>query len=82
MKKNIHPNYHRIKVVMTDGSSFETRSTWGKENDTLQLEVDPKSHSAWTKVQHFVETGKLARYNERFKGLGKFGFSVNKPSAS
>ena len=39
MKKNIHPNYHKIKVVMTDGSHFETRSTWGKENDTLKLDI-------------------------------------------
>ena len=37
MKKEIHPNYHKIKVVMTDGSEFETRSTWGKENDVLNL---------------------------------------------
>ena len=28
MKKNIHPKYHNIKVEMTDGSQFETRSTW------------------------------------------------------
>ena len=48
MKKNIHPNYHKIKVVMTDGTEFETRSTWGKENDTLKLDIDPKSHFAWT----------------------------------
>ena len=40
MKKNLHPNYHEINVVMTDGSSFKTRSTWGKENDTLKLEID------------------------------------------
>ena len=40
MKKSIHPNYHKIKVVMTDGSEFETRSTWGKENDTLKLDID------------------------------------------
>ena len=30
MKKKIHPNYHDINVVMTDGSTFKTRSTWGK----------------------------------------------------
>ena len=48
MKKNIHPNYHKIKVIMTDGSEFETRSTWGKENDVLKLDIDPKSHYAWT----------------------------------
>ena len=29
---------------MTDGSEFETRSTWGKENDTLKLDIDPKPH--------------------------------------
>ena len=40
MKKNIHPNYHKIKVVMTDGSEFETKSTWGKENDVLKLDID------------------------------------------
>ena len=48
MKKNIHPNYHSIKVEMTDGTQFETKSTWGKEGDTLKLEIDPKSHAAWT----------------------------------
>ena len=42
MKKKIHPDYHKIKVVMTDGTEFETRSTWGKENDTLKLDIDPK----------------------------------------
>ena len=36
MKKNIHPDYHEIEVVMTDGSSFKTRSTWGKASDVLK----------------------------------------------
>jgi large subunit ribosomal protein L31 len=35
MKKGIHPEYHRIKVVMTDGTEFETYSTYGAEGDTL-----------------------------------------------
>ena len=42
MKKDIHPNYHKIKVEMTDGTQFETRSTWGSEGETLKLEIDPK----------------------------------------
>ena len=33
---------------MTDGTEFETKSTWGKENDVLKLDIDPKSHFAWT----------------------------------
>jgi large subunit ribosomal protein L31 len=48
MKADIHPDYHMIKVQMTDGTVFETRSTWGKEGDTLVLEIDPTSHPAWT----------------------------------
>ena len=44
-EKNLHPNYHKIKVEMTDGTQFETRSTWGSEGDTLKLEIDPKSHA-------------------------------------
>ena len=45
MKKDIHPNYHTIKVEMTDGTQFETKSTWGAEGDLLKLEIDPKSHA-------------------------------------
>jgi large subunit ribosomal protein L31 len=27
---------------------FTTRTTWGKKGDTLHLDIDPKSHPAWT----------------------------------
>ena len=48
MKTDTHPDYHMIKVQMTNGTMFETRSTWGKEGDTLQLDIDPTAHPAWT----------------------------------
>ncbi len=72
MKKDIHPDYHPITVVMTDGSSYETRSTYGKAGDTLRLEIDPKVHPAWTGgQQHLLDRGgQLARFNKRFQGLG------------
>src|ERR1700749_2179500 len=54
MKAEIHPEYHTIKVVMTDGSEFTTRTTWGKEGDTLHLDIDPKSHPAWTGGQQQI----------------------------
>ena len=41
MKKDAHPEYHFITVQLTDGSSFRTRSTWGKEGDTMTLDIDP-----------------------------------------
>ncbi len=72
MKKDIHPNYHEINVVMTDGSKFKTRSTWGKEGDTLKLDIDPKSHPAWTGQHRIMDSeGQVARFNKRFSGLGK-----------
>ena len=38
---DLHPDYHQIKVVMTDGTEFVTYSTYGKEGDELHLEIDP-----------------------------------------
>ena len=71
MKTGLHPDYHMIKVQMTDGTVFETRSTWGKEGDTLQLEIDPKAHPAWTGGnRNMVDSGgQVARFNKRFGGL-------------
>ena len=70
MKKDTHPDYHMIKVQMTDGTEFTTRTTWGKEGDTLKLDVDPISHPAWTGgAQRLVDTeGQVARFNKRFGG--------------
>ncbi|MCW2246427.1 large subunit ribosomal protein L31 [Azospirillum fermentarium] len=71
MKKDIHPDYHEITVVMTDGSSFTTRSTMGKAGDTLRLDIDPKSHPAWTGVQKLLDTGgQIAKFNKRFASFG------------
>jgi large subunit ribosomal protein L31 len=30
MKKDTHPDYHLITVAMTDGTTYQTRSTYGK----------------------------------------------------
>ena len=73
MKAEIHPEYHIITVVMTDGTEYQTRSTWGKEGDTLQLDIDPKSHPAWTGGQQQLldRGGRLSRFQKRFSGLIK-----------
>ena len=68
MKKNIHPDYHSINVEMTDGSKFETMSTWGSKGETLKLEIDPKSHSAWTGgKQKLLDKGRVSKFNKKFK---------------
>ena len=71
MKKDIHPDYHDITVVMTDGTEYSTRSTMGKPGDTLKLDIDPKSHPAWTGQHRILDSGgQVARFNKRFSGLG------------
>ena len=72
MKEGIHPDYHEITIVMTDGSSYKTHSTYGKAGDTLRLDIDPKSHPAWTGgQQRLIDSGgQLARFNKRFQGFG------------
>ena len=72
MKSDIHPDYHEITVVMTDGTEFKTRSTYGKAGDTLRLDIDPTTHPAWIGgAQRLVDTGgQVARFNKRFEGFG------------
>jgi large subunit ribosomal protein L31 len=71
MKPGIHPEYHEITVIMTDGTQFKTRSCMGKEGDSLRLDIDPKSHPAWTGVQRIMDTGgQVAKFNKKFAGLG------------
>ena len=72
MKADTHPDYHMISVVMTDGTTYQTRSTYGKEGDTLQLDIDPKTHPAWTGATGALldRGGRVSRFKERFKGLG------------
>lgn len=71
MKSEIHPDYHEINVVMTDGTEFTTRTTWGAAGDSLKLEIDPSTHPAWTGQHRIVDSGgQVARFNKRFAGLG------------
>jgi len=71
VKKNIHPGYHMITVQMTDGSQYQTRSTWGKEGDLMTLEIDPLAHPAWTggNSRLLDAGGQVARFNKRFGGI-------------
>ncbi len=71
MKKDIHPEYHEITMVLTDGTEYKTRSTWGKPGASLRLDIDPKTHPAWTGVHRLIDSGgQLAKFNRRFQGLG------------
>lgn len=69
MKEGIHPDYHPITIVMTDGTRYETRSTWGKAGDVLQLDVDPKTHPAWVGGVNLRKTGQMEKFTNKFSFL-------------
>ena len=72
MKEGIHPAYHTIEVKMTDGTTFRTKTTWGKEGDTMSLDIDPLSHPAWTGQQaKLMDTGgRVSKLKNKYAGLG------------
>ena len=71
MKKDIHPEYHEITVMMTDGTEYKTRSTYGEPGDTLRLDIDPKTHPAYTGQHRLIDTGgQVAKFNTRYEGMG------------
>lgn len=70
MKTDGHPDYHAITVKMVDGSTYETRSTWGKAGDTLTLDIDPKTHPAWTGGEARIsDRGRVSKFKDKFKGF-------------
>ncbi len=72
MKKDLHPDYHMITVKLTDGSTYETRSTYGKEGDVLALDIDPSAHPAWTGGNsRLMDTGgRVSKFKKKYEGLG------------
>jgi large subunit ribosomal protein L31 len=73
MKKDIHPDYHAINVVMTDGTEFTTYSTFGAEGETMKLDIDPKTHPAWTGGSHHLmdRGGRVSRFKQKYEGFIK-----------
>jgi large subunit ribosomal protein L31 len=71
MKSDIHPDYHLVKVVMTDGTEFTTRSCYGKPGDTMRLDIDPRTHPAWTGGQQTLvdRGGRVSRFKNKYKGI-------------
>jgi large subunit ribosomal protein L31 len=72
MKKDIHPDYHAIEIKMTDGTTYQTRSTWGAEGQTMTLDIDPTVHPAWTggSAKLMDTGGRVSKFKNKYAGLG------------
>jgi len=65
MQTDIHPAYEAIKVVCSCGSTFETRSTAGKEE--LHLDVCSSCHPFYTGKQKIMDTaGRVEKFKSRY----------------
>ena len=42
----------------------------GAEGDVLKLEIDPKSHAAWTGgKQKLMDKGRISKFNKKFQNF-------------
>ena len=64
MKADTHPAYDEITVTCSCGSTFQTRSTVGKD---LQIEVCAQCHPFYTGKQKMVDTGgRVDRFRRKY----------------
>jgi len=71
MKKGIHPDYKEVKVVMSDGTEFTTRSTLNVTDGIYKSEIDSKNHPFFNENQSLQKkAGQIDRFNKRYGKKG------------
>ena len=82
MKKDIHPDYHKVLFIdSATGDQWVTRSTLtskekreidGEEIPVVHLEISAFSHPFWTGLLRELDSdGKIDRFRRRFGGAKK-----------
>lgn len=77
MKKDIHPDYHKVLFVDTStGREWVSRSTItsdktkeidGEELPVVRLEISSESHPFWTGQQRELDSeGRVDRFRKRY----------------
>ncbi|MCT4635433.1 MAG: 50S ribosomal protein L31 [Rickettsiales bacterium] len=69
MKKDIHPKYKELKIVIPNGDEFTTSSTYSGES--VLLDVDFREHPAWKGGVASVNTksSQVTEFNKKFGGI-------------
>ena len=65
MKKGIHPEYHKVKVVCAGcGNTFETGSTKSGE---IKVDTCSNCHPFYTGRQRFAASqGRIEKFNKKY----------------
>ena len=72
MKKDIHPDYHMIKVQMTDGTVFRNplHMGQGRRHAAARYRSPPRTrHGPVVRGSMLDAGGRVAQFNKRFGGL-------------
>jgi large subunit ribosomal protein L31 len=66
-KKDIHPEYNEITVMMSDGSEVKTRSTMKTKDGVYRTEVDSRNHPFYNDEQKMITSaGRVDKFNKRY----------------
>ena len=66
MKPEIHPDYTDTKVTCSCGNTFNTRSTYAK--DEMNVEVCSQCHPFYTSKQKILDTaGQVDKFRRRYQ---------------
>lgn len=71
-KKGIHPEDHNLSIVLSNGKQIGIKTTWGKEGETMKLDVDPTNHPAWRKDSGtFVNTNndQVSKFKKKYGSM-------------
>ena len=64
MKKDIHPDYHKVVYECACGAKFVTGST--KKGDVVKVDVCSECHPFYTGKQKHAETGgRIDKFNQK-----------------
>ena len=67
MKKGIHPEYKEVKVILSDGSEFTTRSTMKTKEGVYKAEIDSKNHPFYIGSQKMMTAaGRVDQFKRRY----------------
>ena len=71
-KKDIHPEGHGLTVIISSGEEVNFKTTWGKANDKIKLDIDPTNHPAWKKESGtFVNTNndQVSKFKKKYGSM-------------
>ena len=66
MKPDLHPDYHFVTVTLSDGTTYQTRSTMRATEHAP--EIDATNHPFYTGKRQFVDTaGRVEKFMRRYR---------------